>query len=77
MHTTHIEEYSFVHDGDMGGGIIISKAGIQDGTEFSVEIPVEILEAFIAKKIRMKLGEKIENMTDKQLLYNVYDEKEE
>jgi len=70
MQTTNIEEYSFIHHGDMCGEVIIKKAGIQDGTEFSVEISIEVLEAFIAKKIRNNIHEKVDNMTDRQLLYD-------
>lgn len=68
MHTINNNHTTFHFNGDFSGDIIITR---QD-SEYSGEIKVsmEALDALFAERIRQKRIEKLEQMTDEQLIAN-------
>lgn len=63
-HTTVIDEYTFIHNGDYSGDIKIVGPKKADNGEHTTElhVPMVVLEQFIAGKVQTELIATVENL---------------
>ena len=67
MHTLRGNEFTVFHfNGDFSGDLIIVRQGVDNPGE--MRVPMSALDALIAERIRRKRVEKLERMTDSQVI---------
>jgi len=67
MHTINGNEFTRFHfDGDFDGDVIIVRHGVHDAGEMRVSM--DALDALFAERIRRKRIQRLENMTDAQVI---------
>ncbi len=68
-HAVTISEFTFIYNGDYSGNIrIFTRSAIMEATEPTLEIPIEVLEQFVANKGSYEQIAKLENAETHEIL---------